>query len=304
MSDDDEVTGSRPTINLMELTGKSSPTLTVLSGGDQIGKRYTLDLVEIVIGRAADAHIRIDDDGVSRYHARLMLTSEGVLLEDLKSKNGTLLNGTPVRTATLSPGNTIQIGPRTVLRFALEDSLEVMAARKLFDQATRDVLTGLYNRTYLVETMVKEFAFSVRHRHPLSVALLDIDRFKVVNDTHGHAGGDAVLRSVADVLQATVRQEDVVGRFGGEEFLIIARQLSARQSLQLAERLRKAIAACEVSVGAVRVPVTASLGVATMTADRFGTWQDLVDAADRALYEAKKSGRNRVCVAEPTAPPD
>ncbi len=291
---DDETTGSKPILNILALAGKSNPTLTVLAGREQIGKSFVLDLEEIVIGRAVDAHIRIDDEGVSRYHCRILLSQERVVIEDLKSKNGTLVNGAPVKTETLHSGDKLQVGSSTILRFAFQDFLEAEAAKKLFDQATRDTLTGLYNRTFLNEHLVKEFAFSKRHGHSLTVVMIDADRFKSVNDTFGHAGGDYVLKTIAEILQQTLRLEDVLARYGGEEFLLVTRELTDAKAWQFAERLRKVVEKHEFKIGKTRVPVTVSLGVASTVKTEHETWQKLVDAADRALYEAKEGGRNQV----------
>lgn len=296
---DDETTGSKPILNILAMGGKANPTLTVLAGREQIGKSFVLDLEEIVIGRAVDAHIRIDDEGVSRYHCRILLSQERVVIEDLKSKNGTLVNGTSVVTEVLHSGDKLQVGSSTVLRFAFQDFLEAEAAKKLFDQATRDTLTGIYNRTFLTEHLVKEFAFAKRHGHSLTVVMVDADRFKSVNDTFGHAGGDYVLKTIAEILQKTVRLEDVLGRFGGEEFLLVTRELSDTKAYQLAERLRKVVEKHDFRIGRTKVPVTVSLGVASTNKTEFETWQELVDAADRALYEAKEGGRNQVRPAPP-----
>lgn len=298
MADKDQ-TGTQPMSNLLEKAGKVNPTLTVLAGGHSIGRAIVLDLAEFIIGRSAEATIRIDNDGVSRSHARLLVSPGKVVIEDLQSKNGMLVNGVQVASAILASGDKIQLGPATVLRFAYQDLLEAEAQKMLFDKATRDVLTGLYNRTFLTETLRKEFAFAARHGQALTVLMFDVDRFKTVNDTFGHAGGDYVLRTIADVLQRTLRVEDVLGRYGGEEFLLVARELSPAGAVVLAERLRTMVERHEFLVAGTKVSVTVSVGVVTSKNVKVENWEALVDAADQALYLAKQSGRNRVVIQQP-----
>ncbi|MBL9039078.1 MAG: GGDEF domain-containing protein [Archangium sp.] len=291
---DSDQTGSKPVLNILSQLGTAHPTVTVLAG-DSVGRTVVLDVEELIIGRSHECHIRIDDDGVSRSHARLSVSAERVAVEDLQSKNGTLVNGERINAlTTLKNGDKIQLGPAAVLRFAYQDLLEAEAQKKLFDQATRDVLTGLYNRAYLTEVLTKEFAFADRHGHALAVMLLDVDHFKRVNDTLGHSGGDAVLRALSDVLLKTIRIEDTLGRYGGEEFLVVARELTPARAVAFAERLRKVVSKHDFVVAGQKVPVTLSIGVVTNKKAKFLDWRAMVDAADHALYEAKQNGRNQV----------
>jgi two-component system cell cycle response regulator len=295
---DDENTNSKPIISVLAITrGPEHPALTVLAGRDGVGRTIVLEAGEWVMGRAADAQVHIDDEGVSRHHARLVVGPDGVTLEDLRSKNGTLLNGRPIVATKLATGDRIQIGATTIFRFSYQDPLEAEAQRRLFDQATRDVLTGLYNRTFLIESMVKEFAFAKRHGTALSALFIDVDHFKTINDTWGHSAGDHTLKTLAALLNRTVRLEDVLGRYGGEEFVIVSRELTPKQALAFAERLRAAVEGAEFRVNAEKVPVTVSIGVATSRKASHSTWQDLVDEADRGLLKAKEQGRNRVSLA-------
>ena len=167
----------------------------------------------------------------------------------------------------------------------------------LRELATRDGLTGLYNHRTFQDLLRREVAAAQRYAHPLSVVLLDIDHFKKVNDQHGHPAGDAVLREVARTTAAALRATDIAARYGGEEFALILPETDARGAVVLAERIRREIEALEVGVGGdKRLRVTISLGVCP--------WQPglpvealngLVEAADKALYAAKNSGRNRIC---------
>lgn len=159
--------------------------------------------------------------------------------------------------------------------------------------ASLDHLTGLWNRRMILEQLDRELNRVKREKRPLSVAMLDIDRFKGINDRHGHAAGDAVLRDTAAAISSQLREYDFVGRYGGEEFILLLPGCELAEGEMIAERVRARIAAEPVRYGELRIPVTASLGVAnTRTAMIIGT--DLIAAADEALYQAKENGRDRV----------
>jgi two-component system, cell cycle response regulator len=170
----------------------------------------------------------------------------------------------------------------------------VKAREALRDQATHDPLTGLWNRYALLEALEREHSRAAREGTPLAVIMLDLDYFKRVNDTYGHLAGDAVLREAAGRMQAVVRSYDLVGRFGGEEFLIVLPGTSGANAAQLAERLRAALAQDPVRQELLRIPVTASFGVGAIGMAPGGDAQTLIRLADEALYRAKEKGRNRV----------
>jgi two-component system cell cycle response regulator len=166
-------------------------------------------------------------------------------------------------------------------------------ARRL---ATIDTLTGLYNRRAFLDMMDREHSRSTRHAHPLSILLVDVDHFKRVNDSLGHAAGDAVLQGVAHVLGRVARRSDVVARWGGEEFVIALTQTGEAGARIAAERVRRAIAEATFSVpGAEALRVTASVGAASGVAP--WTIEAIIAAADDAMYAAKARGRNRVASA-------
>lgn len=178
----------------------------------------------------------------------------------------------------------------------LELQDQLVAARELLrDQATHDPLTGLLNRAALLETLQREGARSSRGRGELAVIMVDVDNFKAINDTHGHLAGDAVLREIAQRMRGAVRTYDSIGRYGGEEFVIVAPGCGLTTARELAERLRLSVCGSDVTGADTALAVTVSLGVASSTG---GTVDELLSAADRALYRAKANGRNCV-VAEP-----
>jgi len=172
---------------------------------------------------------------------------------------------------------------------------ELVAAREaLREQATRDPLTCVWNRYAILDTLNREVKRSFREATPLSVIMVDLDNFKHVNDTYGHLAGDAVLREIARRMQACVRAYDYVGRYGGEEFLVVSPGSSGTNALQLAERVRNAIAAEPVRARNLAIPVTASFGITVTDGGEVPTAETLIRIADEALYRAKASGKNRI----------
>jgi diguanylate cyclase (GGDEF)-like protein/PAS domain S-box-containing protein len=168
----------------------------------------------------------------------------------------------------------------------------------LRQQAIRDSLTGLFNRRYLEETLERELSRAVRKKYPLSLLMLDIDHFKMVNDTYGHAAGDAVLQSLGNHLLSYSRKLDIACRFGGEEFVLVLAESDAASALKRAEEWRAAIEKMNVIHAANTIHITVSIGIAVFP-QHAENMKDLLYAADQALYTAKKTGRNRVVLCTP-----
>lgn len=177
--------------------------------------------------------------------------------------------------------------------------LETQAA--LAHQATHDALTGIFNRRAILDRLNRELARALRQGNSLSVGMCDIDYFKKINDRFGHQAGDDVLVAFANCLRANLREYDWVGRYGGEEFLIIASGLAGQSDDELYERLREQVAAVEIKTIAGNVAVTVSIGTAAGTGQ--STIDQLIAAADAALYQAKAAGRNRVVRSSTNHPP-
>jgi two-component system cell cycle response regulator len=161
--------------------------------------------------------------------------------------------------------------------------------------AHTDHLTQLVNRRALTIRLVTEMERVRRYNAPLSMLLIDLDHFKLVNDTYGHIAGDSVLAAVATLLQRAVRTVDMVARYGGEEFVVVLPETGRQGAIAFAERIRERIAAHGFSIGEPGIHVTASIGVATYPSPRLDSVEDLFHAADVALYRAKGNGRNLVC---------
>jgi diguanylate cyclase (GGDEF)-like protein len=298
--EDDGVYGAKTEVRAPSKAPPASkrdrPFLIILEGGN-VGEMYALREPRIVVGRASNATVRIEDDGISRRHARLIIAEGEVRIEDLQSTNGTLVNGEPVTsTRLLRDGDKVTLGSTVILKFTYSDDLEVAFQRKMLEAALLDGLTGAFNKRYLMDRLQTEFAFAQRHKMPLSLIMLDLDHFKKINDTFGHPAGDEVLIKAANVVQRTIRKEDIFARYGGEEFVVLCRGVDVSNAGVLAERLRERIAAMLVEHAGHRIAVTVSLGVAGFPEPGAETPPKLVAAADEALYEAKRCGRNRVVI--------
>ncbi len=157
-----------------------------------------------------------------------------------------------------------------------------------------DGLTKLYNHRYLQDELARAFEESQRYQRPLSLAIVDLDFFKKVNDTYGHAVGDEVLRAVSRMFQDSVRSTDVAARYGGEEFAVMMPETELDDAIAFAEKIRSMIETTPIETAAGLVPVTVSIGVSSIPHTRIHLAKELVVAADKALYRAKKNGRNQV----------
>lgn len=248
-----------------------------------------------VIGRSADCSVRIDDEALSRRHARIVREGDGFVLEDMSSLNGCWVGGRRVERTPLRDGDRVRLGGMVELRFHVVTQDELEALVRLYEAGLCDALTGLANRKQLEERLRAEVSYAKRHASPLSAVMIDVDRFKAVNDEHGHLVGDAVLKHVAQVVARTVRVEDLVARFGGEEFVVVARGTPLAGGQQLAERLRGAIERTSIPIDErLALRVTASLGVASLACIESPDPRALVEKADARMYRAKRAGRNRV----------
>jgi diguanylate cyclase (GGDEF)-like protein len=180
-------------------------------------------------------------------------------------------------------------------RRILELQEQLLAAQhELRIKATRDFLTGLWNRQAIVDLLERELTHAVRDGASVAVILGDLDHFKRINDTFGHLAGDAVLCETASRLRGALRQCDWVGRYGGEEFLVVLPGCNYPEGLHTAERIREAMAETPFALTGRTVPVTISLGLTTTNAAAGVSPHHLLDCADQALYDAKNRGRNRV----------
>lgn len=251
----------------------------------------------LTVGRGQEANFTIFDDFISRVHLRLQRNIEGnIEASDLQSSNGTFVNGGKIESVLLSDGDKIRIGSTTILKFSYVDDLDQSFQQELYDGAVRDALTKLHNRRYLMTHLENEFAYHQRHQTPLSLVMFDLDHFKTLNDTYGHLVGDAVLVAFAAQLKAATRTEDLAARYGGEEFVLVARGISARNAVTIADRVRHIVSVTGLLVDKPEVMFTVSAGVAGVSDPSIDEPKKLIQAADTALYAAKRAGRNSVSI--------
>jgi len=263
--------------------------------GVHAGQVIPLEEGTITIGRHPKNSLVIDDTGVSRDHAELLCTENGIQLLDKGARNGTIVQGQRVEgRIELCDGDFIQFGPRVGFRFSLTDRKQEKLLQRLYESSNRDALTGAYNRKHFDERILSELAYAARHKTNSSLILFDIDHFKKVNDTWGHAAGDAVLRQVSGITLSRLRTEDLFARIGGEEFAVLLRGVSLEGAARLAERLRTSVSAVPTLFDQNNIPVTISLGCASLKCTEGQLGDGLIRLADERLYEAKNSGRNRV----------
>jgi len=282
----------RPTTTLCR-NGRTHVVLLELVGAEP-GAVFRVAPGGASLGRDEDGGLVFRDATVSKVHASVLVQNGVVSIEDRSSRNGTFVNETRVTTrAQLTDGDYVRLGS-TLLKFCMMDQLEEGVLKNLFELARRDPLTGLYNRRYFDERLRSEFSFARHNGTLLGLLFIDIDRFKQVNDVSGHATGDVVLRLVADSVQRMMRPEDVLSRYGGDEFIAILRATSLRNLQILGARV------CRRMESLVRreCSVTVSVGVSQFGPDRgYESGDALVAAADAALYAAKSQGGNRVALA-------
>jgi diguanylate cyclase (GGDEF)-like protein len=285
-------------------TAKAPPSrdqaYVIVLAGNAMGEMFKLSRKQTIIGRGQTAHIRMMDEGVSREHCEIEADGDTMILHDLGSTNGTYCRGTRVDRHILEDGDKILVGSNTVLKFTYHDSLDEVFQRQMYESALRDDLTKAFNKKYFTDRLESEFAFAAQAKAPLSLVVFDLDHFKLVNDTYGHPVGDQVLAEVAGVVANTVRAEDVFARVGGEEFAVICQGTDMLQAQAVAERMRQAVAAHRFAVDGQPLPLAISAGVAAIPEASLNDAQALIAAADQALYEAKRTGRNRVCCWRPT----
>jgi diguanylate cyclase (GGDEF)-like protein len=262
----------------------------VVVQGPAAGARVGLER-EVVIGRDPRCELPIGSGDVSRRHARIVPDEDGHRVIDMGSTNGTWVNGRPVTSRKLVPGDRIELGS-CVMRYLRQGEADAEDLSALADLARRDSLTGLANRRAFEEALQREVARARRAGSALGLLVMDIDDFKRVNDTHGHAAGDRVLAEVAVRSQRALRVEDLLARVGGEELAALLPGATLAAAVEVAERIRHAIAASAIPAGPASVSVTVSLGCAALGADERDA--AFLARADARLYDAKRAGKNRV----------
>ncbi len=275
--------------------------LIVLKGTDRdFGREFCIEKEKVIIGRGIDVDFQLWDSKVSRHHLALFLipTESGemkVLYEDLMSTNGTYVNEKYSTKGELKNGDRITIGD-TVVKFEIMDELEQEFSKRLYRMAVTDSLTGLYNKEYFYDELRRQFHIAIRYGRELSLIMLDIDNFKNVNDEYGHLSGDEALKSVAYAILETVRFQDIVSRFGGDEFCVLLPETSISGARFLGYRIKRSIEKLIFSSDKGTFKITVSMGI--VSTKGVNNFIDFVKKVDGALLEVKKSERSRINVKE------
>ncbi len=289
------------TINRELQKAKEQPACIILIRGNPQGHRYFITADEMIIGRDPSADISITDPSISRKHAKVTREGTGVKIEDLGSSNGTAING-----KKLEPGNVVKLEKEdlvklgnSIVKYLPAGEIEIIFYGNLNQAANNDPLTKCFNKGYFLEALEAEVKRAKALSTQLSLLFFDLDHFKKVNDTHGHEGGDFVLKEFTNLIRnmGVLRQKDIFARYGGEEFCLLAPGTNLQDAAQIAEIIRGKIHAHEFNYEGKRIPVTTSLGVSELKPE-MEVAADLIKSADKALYESKQGGRNRVTVAK------
>ena len=272
------------------------PHLVLFIGQDS-GKRFKLKPGKTTVGRAPEADITLDDEWASRIHAIIEWADEVIRIEDNGSTNGIYVDYRKVDSAVLAQGVPVQIG-HSVMKIDFKDDAEIRLEKDLLRNACIDGLTGIANRQHFMKRAVEQYSYARRNGLTVGLIMIDIDRFKAVNDTHGHQMGDAVLNQFAGIINRVKRQEDIFARYGGEEFVIVpCGQINPDEVFSFCERIRQAIEISEFRFGDTGIQITASLGFHTRNITQNEKIEpllkDMIKKADQALYQAKEKGRNR-----------
>jgi two-component system, cell cycle response regulator len=285
-------------VPMADKTGAARKPALIIYDGGEIGGLHSLSSDVTVIGRTAGCDIVIPESRVSRRHAiirRVALGGDQFEVVDLGSTNGTFVDGDRVGQVVLQRGSKVAIGGR-VLKFEMVDKTDIAYQSRIVQMIHLDELTGLLTKRSLFRALENELIRTERYHHPLSVLMMDLDHFKLVNDTHGHLVGSHCLSEVGALIREATRVTDVSGRYGGEEFVSFLPETDSAAALLVAERIRETLAGRGFQYHETHYQVRISIGISTYP--EHGTkLETLVEAADAALYRAKEGGRNRCVVA-------
>ncbi|MFO0863097.1 MAG: GGDEF domain-containing protein [Gemmataceae bacterium] len=273
-------------------TNRNACLVHIYPTGPGMGTRYTLGELPLILGRGNDCDIRINDHSVSRRHARIQPGADGYYAVDLQSTNGTYVNDQPASMCKLKDGDYLRIG-NCIYRFLMGGNVETEYHEEIYRLTIIDALTDIHNKRYFIEFLDRELARSSRYARPLSLVMVDIDKFKSINEQLGHLGGDFTLREIAARIRGNIRKEELFSRYGGEEFAIVLPETTREGATLLAERLLKAVSENAFTYEENTYNVTISAGIAMTIGEKGITPQELIRRADEKLYQAKNEGRNR-----------
>lgn len=280
----------------------NSPVLVQYDGG-AAGKRFNLANTGALVGRRADkVQVWIDDPSVSREHCRIDFQGTTAIVSDLGSLNHTFINDIKViQSRELVHGDMLRVG-NVRLRYFTHGTADQLLFDRIYRMAVQDRMLDVFRREYAMERLDEEFRLAKSGAAELCFIMIDLDRFKTINDSHGHDAGDIVLKEVCAAIKPLIGPNDTFARFGGEEFCVLSGS-PLKDTVALAERIRRTVEMSSVDYEGQSIPVTVSLGVASAVelfqskdAPEINaiTAQDLIRLADSRLYQSKQGGRNRV----------
>ncbi len=292
--DSDIKTRVTPLDELKMPVQRGQDCLVVIYSSDarQFGKRHVLGDEPVLLGRGSENTIVLENDSVSRRHCRVEKRGRNYYVVDLDSTNGSYVNDELVTDIQLRRGDQVKVGD-TILKFLSGSDVEAQYHETIYRMTIVDGLTGVNNKRYLMESLEREIPRARRHERPLTCIMFDIDHFKQINDNFGHLAGDYTLKELATIVKSRLRPDDILGRYGGEEFMIITPETPLAGGHKIAEELRHLTEDHRFTFEGEAIRVTISLGVAQLQ----DGWDVLtfIKSADEKLYEAKRSGRNKVC---------
>ena len=266
----------------------------IYAPGSQVGRHFELHEGEHIVSRLQDQDIWLDNESISRRHARFVpeQESQNWAVEDLGSMNGTYVNDERITRRVLVDGDQVRFGS-VIVKYITGDNIEGAYHEEIYRMSILDGLTSCHNKRYLLDFLDREIASAGRYKLPLCVVMADIDHFKKVNDEWSHLAGDAVLKDVSSRLRARMRRDDLVSRYGGEEFCFVLTNTALDGGFVFAESVRRLIENTPCQYGDAVIPVTMSFGIGELNeSDR--SPGDILRRADENLYIAKRTGRNKV----------
>ncbi len=264
----------------------------IMIHGPYFGKKYDLSQDQLVLGRGEEVHMQIPGENVSRKHAIIERRGADFFIKDLSSTNGTFINTKKITEHKLQDGDLILLG-NCILKYISGSNAESHYYDEIYTLATKDGLTQAYNKTFFLAKLDEELRRSKRYDRELSLIIIDFDHFSQLNNTHGHVAGDITLKTISKNILQNIRKEDILGRYGGEEFCILLPEIAYQDAMTLAQKLLLLIQETPILHQNKTIHTTVSMGVASLN-EATKTGKDLIEMADHALYIAKNNGRNCV----------
>lgn len=255
--------------------------------GEELGRRHDIDGERTTIGRAPDSTIVIDQPGVSRTHAELLVDERGLRVRDCDSRNGTFVDNKRITETELHSGDQLRISG-TIFKLLEGDNIDTDYNEELFRLSSVDGLTALYNRRSFVEAVEREIENAKTTGTPLGFIVLDVEGMTSLNEIYGHEAGDQILRGIAGRVRTHVRPSDGVGRIGGDEFAIVLPRTDRDTCIQMAHELHDLISRERFNVGSREVHAEVALGCAAL-GSQTGSYERLLEHARRELNEIRRA---------------